>query len=55
MIKEYTNISGNITPVEKFIAQKLDAGAKVITVAGIMQMVGEVDEAEKEKLTKRLK
>ena len=55
MIKEYTNESGNIMPVEKFIAQKLDEGAKSVTVADIMAMLGKVDDAaEKEKITAQI-
>lgn len=54
MIKEYTNEAGSITPVEKFIAQKLDERAKVITVADIMKMAGKVDDAEKEKITAQI-
>ena len=55
MIKEYTSEPGNITPVEKIIAQLLDNGAKVITGADVMEIIGKVDdEAEKEKLTARI-
>ena len=48
MIKEYTNESGNIMPVEKFIAQKLDEGAKSVTVADIMAMFAALDLDAKE-------
>ena len=51
MIKEYTSMPESNAPAERFIDELLDHGAKVITVAEIMDLVGKSEDvSEQEKI-----